>query len=496
MSRERPLLVPAKPQGRRVHLRFDEALIEARPEDTLATALIAAGVLMTSRSAKYRRPRGAYCLSGDCGTCLVRVDGRPNVRACTTAVREGMRVSSQNAYRPSRLDPTAMVDAMFPEGLDHHHLMVRPRLANQVMQEFARNLAGFGELPEGVGERACEHVAHELPALIVGAGPAGRAAAAALEDAGVDHMILDRYDLDQLRARHEPEPDPLPLPARLLASAGVFGLYPGPRSRLVGHEGERALLAASELDGQVERLHSFRPRHLILATGCRDPMLPFANNDLPGIVSARGLIHALHRADARLAGRCVVVGKGEWAERQQAILDGLRSFDAPKVERVDPEEVERAVGKERVEELICRTGRMSCALLAVAADPAPAHELAALAGLELRFDGSGFAVARPDREQSCGALGGTSLWAAGDLCGWLGPKAAASDGARVGRAVVAALEAEPGALAKTRRFAPVEPPQPPPMRERPVVDDAFRIPADPEAVPAPASPDDGQEGPR
>ncbi|MCA9687877.1 MAG: hypothetical protein KC457_37310, partial [Myxococcales bacterium] len=173
-----------------------------------------------------------------------------------------------------------------------------------------------------------------------------------------------------------------------------------------------ALLAASELadEGLRERLHSVRPRHLLLATGSRDPMLPFANNDLPGIVAARGLIRALHRAQARIAGRCVVVGEGDWAERQQAILDGLRSEGAPKVELVAPGEIERAVGRDRIEGLECRGGRISCALLAVAARPAPAHELAAQAGVALRFDGTGFAVVRDDAG-ACGRLGGTRLWA-------------------------------------------------------------------------------------
>ena len=49
-------------------LHFDGAPVPADPRDTVASALIAAGELMTSRSAKYRRPRGAYCLLGDYGT--------------------------------------------------------------------------------------------------------------------------------------------------------------------------------------------------------------------------------------------------------------------------------------------------------------------------------------------------------------------------------------------------------------------------------------------
>lgn len=435
MSRERPLLLPAKPGDEAVRLRFDETLIEAREQDTLATALVSAGALMTSRSPKYRRPRGPYCLGGDCGTCLVRVDGRPNVRACVTPVREGMRVSSQNSYKPKRLDPTALVDVLFPGGIDHHHLLVRPRIANQVMQELARNLTGFGELPSELDERSCEHVERELPVLIIGAGSAGRAAAAVLARAGVEHAIVDRHDRAQLDANCELD---LPVPAQLSSSTGVFGVYPGPKLELPDHHDDRALVAASALTGALERLHVFRPQHLIFAVGSRDPMLPFANDDLPGIVSARGLIRALRRADARINGRCLVVGEGPWAAAQRDALDSLRSPEAPSVELIDPAEIERAVGGERIEALECRSGRLSCALLAVAAPPAPAHELAAQAEVPLRFDGSGFAIVR-EGDGRCGSLGGTRLWAVGDACGFVGPAAAARDGQRVAEAVLATL---------------------------------------------------------
>jgi sarcosine oxidase, subunit alpha len=219
----------------------------------------------------------------------------------------------------------------------------------------------------------------------------------------------------------------------------VFGIHLGPRHVLPGNADDLALVAASELRGEHETVHTFRARHLLLCTGSREPMLPFGNNDLPGIVAARGLIRALRRAEARIAGPCVVVGEGEWAQRYRDELDALRSSDAPKIPLVAPEEIERAVGRERIESLICRSGRISCALLAVAGPPAPAHELAAQAGAPLRFDGLGFAVERAD-DHGCGSLGGTRLWAAGDLCGWLGPMRAAHDGERVAKAIVAAEE--------------------------------------------------------
>jgi sarcosine oxidase subunit alpha len=449
VSRQRPLFVPARTDVSSVHLRFDEQLISAHPRDSLATALIAAGVLMTSRSPKYRRPRGPYCLAGDCGTCLVRIDGRPNVRACMTPVHEGMRAHSQNTYQPASLDPTQIVDHLFPSGIDHHHMFVRPRVVNQMMQEVARNLTGFGELPEGVAEREHDYVEQPIEVLIVGAGAAGRAAAAVLEAGGVEHRIVDRLDPLQLDANRVGSAD---TPARLLSNTAVFGIYPGPKHVLPGHADDLALVAASELRDVHERVHGFRPRHLLLCTGSRDPMIPFANNDLPGIVAARGLIRALRRAEARIAGPCVVVGEGEWAQHCYDELDALRSSDAPKIPLVAPEQIERAVGRERIESLICRDGRISCALLAVAGAPAPAHELPAQAGAPLHFDGLGFAVVRDDN-LGCGSLGGTRLWAAGDVCGWLGPQAAARDGERVGKALLAECRSHAAAPAREEHSA-------------------------------------------
>jgi hypothetical protein len=58
-------------------LDFEGRRIPVYPGDTVASALFRSGVRTFTRSIKYHRRRGLYCLSGDCPNCLVNVDGGP-----------------------------------------------------------------------------------------------------------------------------------------------------------------------------------------------------------------------------------------------------------------------------------------------------------------------------------------------------------------------------------------------------------------------------------
>ena len=74
-----------------VEIEVDGARVEAFPGESLAAALLAAGVRAFRRTPSGE-PRGPFCNMGVCFECVVTVDGEPGVRACATAVRAGMRV--------------------------------------------------------------------------------------------------------------------------------------------------------------------------------------------------------------------------------------------------------------------------------------------------------------------------------------------------------------------------------------------------------------------
>lgn len=82
------------------HHEAVEILINGRPVlacagETVATALLAAGVRRFRRTHKTGAPRGLYCGMGVCFECLVTVDGVANVQACLTPVTPGMRIETE-----------------------------------------------------------------------------------------------------------------------------------------------------------------------------------------------------------------------------------------------------------------------------------------------------------------------------------------------------------------------------------------------------------------
>jgi predicted molibdopterin-dependent oxidoreductase YjgC len=85
----------AAPDSPPIRLTYDGEPLSALEGQTIAAALLAAGHRAWRVTSRQGEPRGLFCGMGVCFDCLVSVDGRPNVRACQTAVAEGMRVQTQ-----------------------------------------------------------------------------------------------------------------------------------------------------------------------------------------------------------------------------------------------------------------------------------------------------------------------------------------------------------------------------------------------------------------
>jgi predicted molibdopterin-dependent oxidoreductase YjgC len=90
---EHPILEFKK--GRKVEFTFEGKVYEGYEDETIAAALHAAGVKVLGHSHNMDRARGFYCGIGNCSSCLMVVNGKPNVRVCVEKLKQGTVVEIQ-----------------------------------------------------------------------------------------------------------------------------------------------------------------------------------------------------------------------------------------------------------------------------------------------------------------------------------------------------------------------------------------------------------------
>lgn len=86
-------------EGETVAITVDGRPLQVRAGDTVAAALLAAGLAACRTTPVSGAPRAPYCMMGVCFDCLVTVDGVGNRQGCLVRVREGMAVETQRGRR-------------------------------------------------------------------------------------------------------------------------------------------------------------------------------------------------------------------------------------------------------------------------------------------------------------------------------------------------------------------------------------------------------------
>jgi len=299
-------------RGDPVGILFEGERLRAFANESVAVALFANGVRVAARSLKYHRPRGLFCLAGRCMSCLARVDGVPNVRTCHVRCRDGMSVRRENAIPQATDDALRVFDFAFPKRLAYHEMFTSPAWLNKALQRAVLTFAGTGDLPDRPGPVPPLH-RKSVEVLVIGAGPAG--IAAALEAARGGAQVLLVEDAPEVGGHlvgwplpvEEAADGPAWIAARKaeLAEAGVQALT---AAECIGffHEGFWGVHHA----GGLLLVEAART---IVATGAYDQPPRFVNNDLPGIFSARGLLKLVNRHGVRPGEACTILGTDDAA---------------------------------------------------------------------------------------------------------------------------------------------------------------------------------------
>jgi len=313
-----------------LNFTFDGKAYTGYAGDTLASALLANGVHLVGRSFKYHRPRGILGAGVEEPNALVTVSRdeartTSNLSATRVELYDGLVATSQNRWPSLAKDLGRMNDILgrfFPAGFYYKTFMWPQKAWKALYEPVIRQAAGLGEAPTLPDpDRYAQRYGH-CDVLIVGAGPAGIAAALAAADRGVRVMLCDESaefggsllgdpaaTIDGLPAVEWVRASIAALAANprvtLLPRTTAFGYFPhnflGLQQRLTDHESEPAAHQPRE------RLWQVRADTVILATGAIERPLVFPGNDRPGIMLAGAAQTYLNRYGVKVGSRVVVV---------------------------------------------------------------------------------------------------------------------------------------------------------------------------------------------
>ena len=84
-----------KSQDKVVTIWFEENPVLAQEGESVAAALLIAGVKYLRNAQVSGKPRMPYCWMGVCYECLLEIDGEQNQQSCLITVKDGMHVRRQ-----------------------------------------------------------------------------------------------------------------------------------------------------------------------------------------------------------------------------------------------------------------------------------------------------------------------------------------------------------------------------------------------------------------
>ncbi|MFF5865634.1 2Fe-2S iron-sulfur cluster-binding protein [Pseudomonas sp. NPDC012596] len=269
-----------------LHFSFDGKAYQGFAGDSIASALLANGRFLLSRSFKYHRPRGPLTMAGQDANTLVQLPSEPNVLADTHLLESGAQVTGQNFNGSLDNDKDAYLgkfSKFMPVGF-YYRSFYKPKGAWKLWEPIIRKKAGLGVLDLEFQPEYFDKAYLFADLAVVGAGPAGLQAALTAANAGAKVLLIEqqtilggslnyaRFDIENRRAhtlRRE-------LINAVESHANIQVL-------------KKATCNAWFTDNylpviQGKRMYKVRATQCLIASGSFDQPVIFRNNDLPGVM--------------------------------------------------------------------------------------------------------------------------------------------------------------------------------------------------------------------
>jgi len=267
---------------KKISFKFNNKQIEGYIGDTIASALHANNIKTLSKSLIHKNPRGFFCGIGKCSSCLMRVNGIPNVRTCIAPLKSGINVETQDQ---------------------------------------------LADLPEA--KFICEKIKKiDTDVLVIGAGPAGLCASINAAKQGAKTLLIDENSMvggQLVKQTHkffgskqekagtrgvkiaeiledEIKKYQVKNKLNLMLNSTVIGNYEGKK--------EKYKFGVLENKNYQGKIYEVNCKTAVFATGAMENMLLFPGNDLPGVYGAGAVQTLMNVYGVKPGEKVIMVGAG------------------------------------------------------------------------------------------------------------------------------------------------------------------------------------------
>jgi sarcosine oxidase subunit alpha len=314
---------------------FDGKSYQGCAGDTLASALLAAGVHLIGRSFKYHRPRGIMSAGPEEPNALVRVGtgayAEPNLKATQVELYDGLVATSQNRFPSLKYDigsVNSLMSRYLPAGF-YYKTFMWPASFWMTYEHFIRNAAGLGKVAsDPVDPDRYEKTHRHCEIVIAGGGAAGLMAAYQAGLSGQRVILVDEQpefggwllSYDAVEIDNMPAIDWVKKMLSLLSEMDNVTLLR--RTTMFGYGDHNYITLAERVTNHMStrpshlprmRLWKVRATQVILATGCIERPLVFGGNDLPGIMLASAVQSYITQYGVLPGSRAIIVTNNDTA---------------------------------------------------------------------------------------------------------------------------------------------------------------------------------------